>query len=136
MRSKPASRIRSRAATNDPTTSVDGYYKLLDLAAPFTGTADDVSKAYKRASLRLHPDKIVQRGGTVTEADRARFQCLSRAHDVLSDPEKRKLYDYFGLDVDAQDEVQSRATASATRQRLLRGRGGTYSVPWSSSRND
>ena len=90
----------------------------------------------RRWARLLHPDKIVQRGGTVTEADRARFQCLSRAHDVLSDPEKRKLYDYFGLDVDAQDEVQSRATASATRQRLLRGRGGTYSVPWSSSRND
>ena len=37
------------------------YYELLELTTR-NPTADDIKKAYKKASLNLHPDKLAQRG--------------------------------------------------------------------------
>lgn len=53
-----------------------------------------IKKAYMKLALRHHPDK----GG---EAET--FQAISVAHAILSDPEKRKVYDKSGL-VDDLDE--------------------------------
>ena len=50
-------------------------------------TQRDVDKAYRRKSLRCHPDK----GGDPEE-----FKKLNEAREVLSDPAKRKQYDRFG----------------------------------------
>ena len=52
---------------------VDGYYKLLQLTTAADSAA--IKKAYKRASLRLHPDK----GGNKED-----FQALHRAKKVCS----------------------------------------------------
>jgi DnaJ-class molecular chaperone len=46
---------------------------------------DEIKKSYRTLSLRHHPD----RGGS-----KEKFQEISAAYDVLSDPEKRRQYDF------------------------------------------
>ncbi len=53
---------------------------------------DEIKKAYRKLARKHHPD--VNPGNKQAED---RFKEISVAHDVLSDPEKRKLYDEFGL---------------------------------------
>jgi len=49
----------------------------------------DIKKAYRQLSLKYHPD----RNGNSQESIN-RFQEISNANDILSDPEKRKQYDF------------------------------------------
>src|SRR5882672_203410 len=56
-----------------------------------TASADDIKKAYRKLARKYHPD--INPGNKAAEE---RFKEISIAHDVLSDPEKRKLYDEFG----------------------------------------
>ena len=61
------------------------YYKLLGVNKG--ASTDEIKKAFKKKAIKMHPDK----GG-----DPKAFQELSEAHDVLSDPDKRSLYDRGG----------------------------------------
>lgn len=73
----------------------DEYYTRLDLESKRV-SSDAIKKAYKKKSLQLHPDRLAQRGITVTPEHNLQFQGLKEAYDVLSDPKKRKLYDAIG----------------------------------------
>ncbi len=66
-------------------------YKALGVGRE--ASAEDIKKAYRKLARRHHPD--VNPGNKEAEA---RFKDISHAYDVLSDPEKRKLYDEFGQD--------------------------------------
>lgn len=72
----------------------ESYYSLLNIDRD--ATPEDIKKAYKRQSLLMHPDKLAQKGQTVTEADQARFTRMKEAYEVLSDPHKRETYDAIG----------------------------------------
>ena len=68
------------------------YYALLSV--PKDADEDTLKKAYRKASLKHHPDK----GG-----DPAAFNRMKRAYDVLNDPAARKRYDLVGLDLSEGD---------------------------------
>uniref|UniRef100_A0A7S1XIQ0 J domain-containing protein n=1 Tax=Phaeomonas parva TaxID=124430 RepID=A0A7S1XIQ0_9STRA len=72
----------------------EDLYALLEV--PRNAPTDDIRRAYRRKSLRLHPDKVAQRGEQVTAEHRAAFQQLQRAWEILRDNEKRKVYDRVG----------------------------------------
>ncbi len=63
------------------------YYAVLGLQP--TATADDIKKAYRKLARAHHPD----RNPDDPKAEE-RFKEVQEANDTLSDPEKRKAYDY------------------------------------------
>jgi curved DNA-binding protein len=71
------------------------YYKTLGISRH--AKPAEIKKAYKKLSLAYHPDKLRQRGETLTEEMQEKFRGIKQAYEVLSDPEKRKLYDTLGV---------------------------------------
>jgi DnaJ homolog subfamily A member 2 len=63
------------------------YYELLELTS--SASSNDLRKAYKKLLLKHHPDK----GG-----DPKKFQELQNVYEVLSDPDRKELYDKYGED--------------------------------------
>ena len=66
------------------------YYKILGVGK--NASEDEIKKAYRKLARKYHPD--TNQGDKKAEE---RFKEISQAHDVLSDPEKRKAYDRGGL---------------------------------------
>ena len=67
------------------------YYDLLGVAPE--ASESELKKAYRKASLQNHPDK-----NPGDEEASARFQEINAAYEVLSDTQRRREYDEFGLD--------------------------------------
>ncbi|KAF8587259.1 DnaJ-domain-containing protein [Ramaria rubella] len=72
-------------------TRFPNYYELLSI--PPSANQDEIRQAYKRESLRTHPDRLAN--ATQEEKQRATetFQAVADAYYVLSDPTRRKEYD-------------------------------------------
>lgn len=62
------------------------------LGVPRTASAAEIKKSYRKLARKHHPD--VNPGSKQAEE---RFKEISEAYDVLSDSQKRKLYDEFGM---------------------------------------
>jgi curved DNA-binding protein len=64
------------------------YYKILGV--PKGAKTEEVKKAYRKLARTYHPD--LNKGADAEK----RFKEINEAHEVLSDPEKRKRYDTLG----------------------------------------
>src|ERR1700735_2682336 len=62
------------------------YYKILGVGK--NASDEEIKKAYRKLARKYHPD--TNAGDKKAEE---RFKQISQAHDVLSDPDKRKAYD-------------------------------------------
>ena len=65
------------------------YYQMLGVAT--NASSPEIKKAYRRLAKKLHPD----RNPDNKEAEE-RFKQIGEAYSVLSDPEKRQVYDQYG----------------------------------------
>lgn len=66
---------------------VKDYYNILGVNKD--ASQEDIKKAYRKLSLKYHPDKNPDNKELAEE----KFKEINEAHSVLSDPEKRKQYD-------------------------------------------
>ena len=65
------------------------YYQLLGVARD--ASDDDIKRAYRQVALKFHPDR--NEGSKESEE---RFKEVTRAYEVLRDPDKRSVYDRYG----------------------------------------
>jgi DnaJ-class molecular chaperone len=69
---------------------IQNYYELLEISKD--STEEEIKKAYKKLAIKWHPDK---NPNNVIEAEN-QFKKISEAYQVLSDPEKKEIYDKYG----------------------------------------
>ncbi|WP_448590276.1 DnaJ C-terminal domain-containing protein [Thermodesulfobium sp.] len=62
------------------------YYKILGVDR--NATEKEIKQAYKKLARKYHPD--------LPGGDAEKFKEINEAHEVLSNPEKRKIYDQMG----------------------------------------
>ncbi|XP_076346987.1 uncharacterized protein LOC143245067 [Tachypleus tridentatus] len=67
----------------------ESLYQVLEISK--NATSEDIKKAYRRLALRYHPDKNPNNPETAEK-----FKEINFANTVLSDPEKREIYDLYG----------------------------------------
>ncbi|GAA5898751.1 uncharacterized protein JCM6883_003416 [Sporobolomyces salmoneus] len=65
------------------------YYKTLGI--PKSASEAEIKKAYKKASLATHPDR-----NQGSEEAATKFKQVAEAYEVLSDKDKRAIYDQYG----------------------------------------
>lgn len=68
------------------------YYDILELKPD--ANENEIKKQYRKLALKWHPDKNQDN----KEEAEAKFKEVSKAYEILSDNEKRKLYDQLGKD--------------------------------------
>eukprot|EP00929_Paragymnodinium_shiwhaense_P113632 TRINITY_DN81918_c0_g1_i1.p2 TRINITY_DN81918_c0_g1~~TRINITY_DN81918_c0_g1_i1.p2 ORF type:complete len:357 (-),score=128.32 TRINITY_DN81918_c0_g1_i1:78-1148(-) len=83
--------MAAKGSNEDP----KGLYATLGV--PPTADFDAIRKAYRRLALKWHPDKNPDNPDATAE-----FQKISAAYEVLSDAERREMYDTTGC-IDAEE---------------------------------
>ena len=66
------------------------YYEVLGVSK--TATPDEIKKAYRSLAKKYHPDVSTE----PKEVAEAKFKEVSEAYEVLSDEDKRRMYDQYG----------------------------------------
>ncbi|KAI5957020.1 HLJ1 [Candida theae] len=79
------------------------YYEILEVSK--TSTDSEIKKSYRRLAIKCHPDKNPHPRSS--EA----FKVVNKSWEVLSDPQKRRIYDQTGT-----DPTSRISSASATSQ--------------------
>ena len=74
---------------NQATNQKRDYYEILGVSQ--NASSEEIKKAYRKLALQYHPDR-----NPGNEESEEKFKEASEAYEILSDPEKRNLYNRFG----------------------------------------
>ena len=70
------------------TTSKRDYYETLGV--PRNASDEDIKRAFRKLALEYHPDRNKKDGAE------ERFKEINEAYQIISDPQKRAVYDRYG----------------------------------------
>jgi molecular chaperone DnaJ len=73
-----------------PRTNQRDYYEILGVSK--TSTIEEIKSSYRKSALKWHPDRNPE---NKDEAE-VRFRECTEAYSILSDPNKRQIYDTYG----------------------------------------
>lgn len=97
------------------------YYAILKVSS--TVNEEELRRAYKKLAMRWHPDK--HPSGTKGFAE-DKFKQICEAYDVLSDTQKRQIYDLYGEDGLKYNVSSPSATANAAANGGAATKGGSF----------
>ncbi|KAL8694660.1 MAG: hypothetical protein Q9218_000755 [Villophora microphyllina] len=84
------------------------HYAVLGLSKHrYRATDSQIKRAHRKKVLRHHPDK---RAATGSSEDDSFFKCIQKAHEILTDPVKRRQFD--SVDENADVDPPSKKAAS------------------------
>lgn len=105
------------------------YYQILGVGK--NATDDEIKKAYRRLALKWHPDRNRDNVQYATE----RFKEVGEAYDVLSDPQKKEIYDTYGEEgLKGGAPRRARPAARAASRAALQARSRAAAAARSCSR--
>lgn len=97
------------------------FYRILEVDRD--ASPSQLKQAYRQASMKYHPDKSKLPDAAV------HFQAATEAHEVLSDPEWKRMYERYGAQV-VKDQRARAALAQRSDNESLMGMAGFY-LMWS-----
>ena len=97
------------------------YYKVLGVERK--AEAGEIKKAYRKLAAKYHPDKNPD-----DPTAESKFKEVGEAYEVLSDPEKRKLYDQVGSDWKRYQQTGGRASDFDWSQYASQAPGGGFRI--------
>lgn len=102
------------------TVMASNFYDILGVAR--SASEKEIRSAYRKLARKFHPD--VNPGNATAEA---RFKEINAAHEVLSDPDKRRKYDKYGDRWEMADQIDEMQRQQAAGGGFARGGGGSAS---------
>lgn len=98
----------------------------MNLEGKNDATLAAINKAYKKITLKYHPDKIAARGETLTESAKEVWLKIQKAYNTLTDSDKRKKYDSslpFDESIPKESEVKDPKVFYTAFRKCFRNNG-------------
>ena len=81
------------------------FYDLLEISKD--SSLREIKKSYYKQSQKYHPDKHININEQQKRDFTEKFKNINNAYSVLSDPEKKYMYDKFGIDSKKKETISS-----------------------------